>query len=61
MKVEIFDNTNVGDLENTINDFIKDKEVIDIKYSSILESEYNQIIFSVLIMYKDLKTLDKRD
>lgn len=61
MKVEIFDDTNVGDLENTINDFIKDKEVIDIKYSSILESEYNQIIFSVLIMYKDLKTLDKRD
>ena len=38
-------------LEDSINDFIKDKKTIDIKYQSD-----NQ---SVLIMYEDKKTADK--
>ena len=33
MKVKIFDEDHEEDLENKINEFIIDKEIIDIKYS----------------------------
>lgn len=34
-KVRIFREYDMGDLERCINDFIKDKEVVDIKISSV--------------------------
>lgn len=54
MKVKVFDETHEADLENSINEFIVDKEIIDIKFSvgvSIF-SEEQIYCFSALIMYK---------
>lgn len=54
MNVRIFDEGHEKDLENAINEFIVDKNVIDIKYNvSIAISGEEQIYcFSALIMYK---------
>jgi hypothetical protein len=35
-KVAIFGNTNAQEFQNSINEFIKDKYVIDIKFQSML-------------------------
>lgn len=55
MKVKIFDEDHEEDLENNINDFIKDKEVIDIKYSVSVSiySEEQIYCFSAMILYKN--------
>lgn len=55
MKVKLLDFEHEEDLEDAINDFIKDVEVIDIKYqSSHFSSNGEQIYsFSCLIMYKE--------
>lgn len=54
MKVKIFDYEDEVDLEDDINEFISDKEVIDIKYSisSSIYAEEQIYCFSCLIMYK---------
>lgn len=59
MRVKIFDESHESDLEEDINNFIKEKnpEVIDIKYS-ISNSVYGEeqlYCFSALIMYKEGK------
>lgn len=53
MKVKIFDEENELDLEEKINDFISEKEVIDIKYQiAIAVSGEEQIYcYSALIIY----------
>lgn len=53
MKVKIFDEENELDLEEKINDFIFDKEVIDIKYQvAIAVSGEEQIYcYSSVIIY----------
>ncbi|AZN76452.1 sporulation protein Cse60 [Lactobacillus acidophilus] len=59
MKVKIFTeitNTIIRhDLEDEINKFIKDKEVVDIKYQTNSSQDSAEIVttFSVLIMYKE--------
>jgi len=55
MLVKVFDETHEKDLENSINEFIIDKDVVDIKYSvSIAVSGEEQIYcFTALIMYKE--------
>ena len=54
MKVRVFDENHEKDLENSINEFILDKDIIDIKFNvSIAISGEEQIYcFSALIMYK---------
>ena len=54
MKVKVFDENHEKDLEVSINEFIIDKNIIDIKYNvSIAVSGEEQIYcFSALIMYK---------
>ena len=54
LKVKIFDESHENDLENSINEFIIDKEVIDIKYgvSISMFGEEQIYCFSALIMYK---------
>lgn len=47
MKVKIFHDYYLSNLEKHINDFISDKKVIDIKYG---HTTYN---YSALIMYKE--------
>ena len=49
-------------LDDQINDFIKDKEIIDIKYSSSLSvTDHNirTVDYSALIMYKELPQVDQ--
>lgn len=55
MKVKIFDCENEKDLEDNINDFVSEKEVVDIKYQlSIAVDGGDQIYcFSALIIYID--------
>lgn len=55
MKVKIFDESHESDLEIAINNFIIDKEVIDIKYnvSVAIFADEQIYCFSSLIMYKD--------
>ena len=61
MKVKILGGTNYEDLENAINQFIKDKSVIDIKYQAMyMTNQYRggvpvngTVIDRVFIMYSD--------
>ena len=59
MKVKVFDESHEKDLEEDINDFLKeeDVEVIDIKFSVgvSLFSEEQIYCFSALVMYSELK------
>ena len=56
MKVKIFDESHEKDLEDAINNYIKEKEVdvIDIKFavSSSIYAEEQIYCFSALLMYK---------
>ena len=54
MKVKIFDENHEKDLEESVNNFIEDKEIIDIKYQVAISdfSEDQVYCFSALIMYK---------
>ena len=55
MKVKVFDEGHEVDLEVAVNNFILDKEIIDIKFNvSVGVSGEDQIYcFSALIMYKE--------
>lgn len=55
MKVKVFDESHEKDLEDKINEFLKEnKEIIDIKYqvSISMFSEEQIYCFSAMIMYK---------
>jgi len=54
MKVKVIDENHEKDLEDSINDFIFDKEVIDIKYQVAISvfSEEQIYCFSALVMYE---------
>jgi len=56
VKVKVFDESHEKDLEQDINDFIKENniDIIDIKYSVAVSlfSEEQIYCFSALIMYK---------
>ena len=53
MKVKLFDENHEKDLEDAINNFIEDKEVIDIKYElSIAVSGEDQIYcYTAMVIY----------
>lgn len=65
MKVKVFDSRNTEDLESRVNEFIKDKEVFDIKQSTfVLPRSFNNktgaptiidIFTRAIVMYEDLK------
>ena len=56
MKVKVFDESHEKDLEEAINDFLKDPdiELIDLKYSVSVSvfSEEQIFCFSALILYR---------
>ena len=60
MKVKLFDESHEKDLENDINDFIKDVEIIDIKFNSAVSifSEEQIFCFSALVLYNE--KIDKK-
>ena len=54
MQVKIFDEGHEKDLEESVNNFIKDKEILDIKYQvefSIVGEE-QLYCFSAMIVYR---------
>lgn len=53
MKVKVFDCDCESDLEESVNDFIASKEVIDIKYQVAIEvfGEEQLYCFSAMIIY----------
>lgn len=55
MKVKIFDEESEIDLEEDINNFINNVELVDIKYQISVSIFYEEQIycFSALILYKD--------
>lgn len=54
VKVKIIGNDIEDNLEKEINMFIKDKDIIDIKYTqSVQGDEYMYNYFSALIIYKE--------
>lgn len=55
MKVKVIDEGHEKDLENSVNEFIEGKEIIDIKFNvSVATSGEEQIYcFDALIMYKE--------
>ena len=60
MKIKIFDESHEKDLEESINNYIKEKEIkdiIDIKFSvaASLYGEEQIYCFSALLMYKSSK------
>ena len=57
MKVRVFDCDHEKDLEECINDFISDKEIIDIKYQVAIEAlgEEQIYCFSAMVIYIDGK------
>ena len=54
MKVKIFDDEHEKDLEEDINEFIKNKEFYDIKFSTAVavSGEEQIFCFSALVVYK---------
>ena len=57
MRIKVFDCDNESDLEECVNDFIIDKEIIDIKYqlSTAINGEEQIYCFSALIIYIENK------
>ena len=58
MKVKIFEYSSVfemsvRDMEEDINEFIKDKKIIDIKYTSCAISEEKVEYLSALVIYEE--------
>lgn len=55
MKVKVFDCDHEKDLEECINEFIVDKEIVDIKYQVAIEAlgEEQIYCFSAMIIYID--------
>lgn len=54
MKIKIFDEEHEKDLEEAVNEFIFDKEIIDIKYQVAVTMTYEEQIYcySAMILYK---------
>ena len=63
MKIKIFKDV-IGDgfdtvnLENEINNFIKNKKVIDIKQSVIYDNEIGQGFITMTVLYENTKKID---
>ena len=55
MKIKVFDCDHEKDLEESVNNFIGDKEIIDIKYqvSIAINGEDQIYCFSAMIIYVD--------
>lgn len=55
MQIKIFDEEHEKDLEDSVNDFIIDKDIIDIKYQVSIGvfSEEQIYCYSALILYNE--------
>lgn len=55
MKIKIFDEDHEKDLEKSVNEFIEDKEIIDIKYQVAisLNGEDQIYCFTAMVVYEE--------
>lgn len=53
MKVKFMSSNSTYELEKLINDFIKDKELIDIKYHILKTDGVRVAYYNALIIYKE--------
>lgn len=53
MKVKILCDSYMTELENMINEFIKDKEVINVSFSDACSNDWLLGTYSALILYKE--------
>ena len=55
MKVKVIDEGHEKDLENSVNEFIEGKEIIDIKFNVSVATSGEEQIYCIdaLIMYKE--------
>lgn len=53
MKVKILSSSIIRELEKSINNFIKDKELIDIKYQILKTDGVRVAYYSALIIYDE--------
>ena len=52
LQTKMFHSSSQEQLENMVNEFIKDKDVVDIKYNVVQDfNDYNCWDYSVLILY----------
>ncbi|WP_343002720.1 hypothetical protein [Intestinibacter bartlettii] len=63
MKIKIFkdfigDGFDTVNLENEINNFIRNKKVIDIKQSVIYDNEIGQGFITMTVLYENTKKID---
>ena len=63
MKIKIFkdfigDGFDIVNIENEINNFIKNKKVIDIKQSVIYDNEIGQGFITMTVLYENTKKID---
>ena len=63
MKIKIFkdfigDGFDIVNLENEINNFIKNKKVIDIKQSVIYDNEIGPGFITMTVLYENTKKID---
>ena len=56
MKVKTICNTSLSDLDKEINDFIKDKKIIDIKFTEVMSDDYNPGDWSALVIYEEKRS-----
>lgn len=61
MKVKVIAATNLKEFENVINEFIKDKIVYDIKYTSIVANNVAAAQNRALIMYDEPASIPLKD
>ena len=58
LKEFIGDGFDTVNLENEINNFIKNKKVIDIKQSVIYDNEIGQGFITMTVLYENTKKID---
>ena len=52
MKVKIFWGHDIGYVESKLNDFIADKEIVDIKFSTHYNRDNHDNVLHALVLYK---------
>ncbi len=52
MKIEVLFSDQTSIFEKVVNDFIKNKEIFDIKYSNAWDYDFEKMMFSAMVIYK---------
>jgi len=56
LMIKIFSRYKHKELENEVNDFIKDKDVVDFKFAEAVDEQELGILKHIVIVYKEVVT-----